>query len=272
MNVNNKKICFVSVDVEDDFSKPSRNLNQRTWEGVKNLDKVLGIFERHNVSANLFITGQTMERFPELVMKWSKDYEIACHSFTHSFWNNLNFKQRQKELRDFAKLYKEILKKSVRGFRAPSHIIDEEGIKLLQDMGFLYDSSIVPHYLFFNKYRGYKKRAPLSPYYPSRANCRKKGNMKILEIPVSGFILGIPLWGSWLKHIPLINYKNLLKVHSPEFLTLSMHSWDVVYFKGKIFKNSATKFQKILEKIILLLEKQNYSFLNGKQILENFKK
>ena len=36
-----KKVCFVSVDVEDDRSHPLKPLHQRTWEGVKNLEKIL---------------------------------------------------------------------------------------------------------------------------------------------------------------------------------------------------------------------------------------
>lgn len=267
--MSDKKNCFVSIDVEDDFSLPSRQLSKRTWKGVENLSKILDVFEKRGISATLFTTGQVLEKYPELVKEWSKSYEIACHTYTHRFWNRLSTDEREKELENFISLYQKIFNRKPYGFRAPSHIIDEKGMKLLEQKGFLYDSSIVPRYPFFIKYRGYKKRAPLSPYHPAYENCRKKGNMKILEIPAAGLILGIPLWGTWLKYIPYKTFKNLLKSYSPKFSTLSIHSWDVVSFRKRQPKNAGKRFLKILDKTFCLLEKHGYSFYNGKKIFDS---
>lgn len=180
--------------------------------------------------------------------------------------------EREQDIQHYINVYKKIFKKMPCGFRAPSNIIDEEQMKLLQDKGFLYDSSIVPRFPFFMKYRGYKKKAPIIPYHPSYNDCRKRGNMSILEIPTSGLILGIPLWGGSLRYIPFNVYRDLFRVSCPAFLNLAMHSWDAVSFRDVKFKNSGDKFIKILDKMICLLKAKDYEFMSGRDIAQKFSK
>ncbi len=227
------KVCFVSVDVED---------------GIENLGEILSIFKKYDIPATLFVTGEVLQKYPEKFRELAAFYEIACHSFTHRFWNTLNKVEKQKELTDFINLYQRIFQKKPLGFRAPSHIIDEEGLKILEEKGFFYDSSIVPRYPLFKKYRGYKGRKPLSYYYPVGG--------KMLEIPVRGQLFGIPLAGTWISKLPFWFYKVLFFIHCPEFLNLSIHSW-----------NELRNF----EKIIKLLKSKNYQFLNGEQIYKNYR-
>ncbi len=248
------RTCFLSIDVEPDFGKSG-------FSGVENLDKILQSFQRVDVKATLFTIGEILEKYPEKFRKLGEQYEIACHSFSHRFWIELSVEQRQKELSSFLAIYREIfgMNEKPLGFRAPSHLIDKEAMLLLEQNGFLYDSSIVPHYPFFQKYRGFKGKAPLTFFYPSSQNILQKGGMKILEIPVSGQIFGIPLAGAWLKKLPFIIYQILFIFYKPQFLTLSMHSWDV-------FDN---RFLPKLEKILDILKKNDYQFQTGEQILDD---
>ena len=225
------RICFASVDAE---------------RSVENLDKILSIFERNAVPATLFVTGEILENNQNLFAELQKKYEIACHSFTHRFWNTLDREARKKELDDFINLYQKIFRRKPIGFRAPSHIIDENGLNLLHEKGFLYDSSIVPHYPPFKKYRGYQGRKPQNIYFISG----------LMESPVTGQIFGIPLAAAWLAKLPVWFYKILFSLSCPEFITLSWHSWNDL---------------KNLEEIIKLLKNKNYQFLNGEQIQQNYK-
>lgn len=269
---NKFKICFCSIDVEGDFGK------NESFEGIDNLEKILDIFKKHNISATLFVTGNVLENYIENVRGWGNYYEIACHSYSHRFWDSLDEKERREELEKFINLYQKIFNKNPIGFRAPSHIIDDEGLKLLEEKGFLYDSSILPHYPFFKKYRGYKKKAPLLPYWQNIVNSHgpicipersPKGearlgcsHAKVLEIPVTGQIFGIPLVGTWISKLPFFVYKFLFKIKNPDFLTFNLHSWDSLNFK---------LLEKI-EKILKLLKDKNYQFLNGEQIYEQISK
>lgn len=231
------KTCFTSIDVEG--------------EDIEITDKILDVFKKYELPATLFITGEALKEHAAFAKKWSQDYEIACHSFTHRFWNTLSTDERSKELDDFISLYRAVFEKSPIGFRAPSHIIDQDAINLLALKGFLYDSSIVPHYPFFKKYRGYKDKAPLLPF-------RFKG-LTLLEIPVSGQILGIPLAGAWIRGLPSFFYKVLFFFRQPEFITLNMHSWDI------LDKRFVVKLQKIIE----ILKKEKYQFINAEQLFKN---
>lgn len=241
------KTCFVSVDIEGDFGK------NESFEGVENLDKILVIFKKYDIPLTLFVTGNVLEKFSQRFKELSKNYEIACHGFTHRFWDTLDQKKRKEELEKFLALYQKIFNKNPIGFRAPSHIIDENGLKLLEDKCFLYDSSVVPHYPFFKKYRGYKGKARTQSYWQ---------NEKLLEIPVSGLILGIPLAGTWISKLPFFIYRILFLIKKPQFLTLSLHSWDSLNFK---------LLEKV-EKISKLLKNKNYQFLAGEKIYEEFSK
>lgn len=231
------KTCFASVDVED--------------RGIRETNEILSIFEKYGILATLFVTGEALLKNAELMKEWGQVYEIASHGFTHRFWNTLNLEERQKELDDFINLYRETFQKAPQGFRAPSHVIDKQGIALLNEKGFLYDSSVVPHYPPFKKYRGYLGKAPLSPYRLLGVN--------ILEIPVRGQLLGIPLAGAWISGLPIWFYRILFAFHRPNFITLNMHSWDVL----------KPGFVKKIEEIVKILIKKNYQFLNGEQILKN---
>ena len=227
------RTCFISVDVE---------------HPIDNLSRTLEIFKKNSIQATLFVTGKVLEQYPDFFKNLRADHEIACHGFTHRFWNTLDAKEREGELNNFIALCQKIFERMPAGFRAPSHIIDKDGLRLLEEKGFLYDSSIVPHYPPFKKYRGYGGRAPLAPYYPE--------GRKILEIPVRGQMFGIPLAGAWITKLPYFFYKILFFLYCPNFITLSIHSW-----------NRLSNF----EKIIHLLKNKNYQFLNGEKIYQNYK-
>ena len=241
------KTCFVSIDVESDFAE------NKNFEGVEKLDKILRIFKKNKISATLFVTGNVLEKYSKKVREWSEDYEIACHSFSHRFWDTLSQEEREDELKRFIELYRKVLKMAPKGFRAPSHVIDEKGIKLLAEKGFLYDSSIVPHYPFFKKYRGYKGKAPLSPYWY---------NEKIFEIPITGQLLGVPIAGTWISKLPFFIFKFLFGIYSPVFLTFNLHSWDSL--NPKLFKK--------IEQIFEILKDKDYQLLKGLEIYELFSK
>ena len=248
------KILFISIDVESDFAKKPDFL------GVENLDKILNIFKEYGAPATLFITGNVLERYTKKIKEWGESFEIACHSFSHAFWNNLDKTDREQEIARFSALYQRAFGKKPTGFRAPSHLIDEGGLKLLQDKGFLYDSSIVPHYPPFKQYRGYRGKAPLKPYFPNIKNYQRKGEMKILEIPVSGLILGTPLAGTWISRLPFFIYQGLLAISNPDFLTLNLHSWNSL----------DAKLLLKIDRILGILKTKGYQFLPGSKIYELF--
>jgi len=265
------KTCFLSIDVEKKDGQ-----KDQPFEGVDNLDNILNIFKKHKANATLFVTGEILEYCPDLVKKWSKDFEIGCHNYQHIPLDKISLAERERQVRNFVNIYRNIFKISPKGFRAPRNVIDNNQFLILERYGFLYDSSVLPRYPWpIQTYTGYKGRAPIFPYYPNINNYRKKGEMKILEIPESPIsfslpMIHIPLVATWLRKWGVKVFKILLKSRKQGYLSFSMHSWDGVKFIGKSPKNSGKIFLRQLDEILGFLKKIGYEFKNGEQIYDEF--
>jgi len=167
---------------------------------------------------------------------------------------------------DFCTEYHRIFSENPKGFRAVMHTIDNTQLRLLEKYNFAYDSSVIPRYVPFRKYVGYKGKAPSVPYNPSYTNYREKGEHKILEIPNSPLIFGIPLSGTWIRVLTPRLYITLYRLKKPDFISLSMHSWDAAEYKGSFSKNSGDTFLNYLETILRTLS-HHYRFMPMEQIL-----
>lgn len=256
---------MVSVDVEEDIS----NGNKKKFLGVENLDKILKIFEPFKIKTTLFITGEILAIYPNSVEEWSKVHEIACHGYYHIPLYELSISEREKQLADSCSQYEKILHTKPKGFRAVKHTIDNTQLRLLERFSFTYDSSIIPKYVPFRKYVGYKGKAPTEPYYPSYDNCRAKGDTKILEIPNTPLIFGIPLNGTWLRFFGPRFYRVLLTIKKPQFISLTMHSWDAIEYEGSFSRNSGGRFLEYLEVLLNDLRSQGYVFTSGEDFVSS---
>ena len=260
------RVCFLSIDVE-------KKEETGSFEGVEKLDNILNIFRKYRAKATLFVTGEVLEHYSDLVKKWAEDFEIGCHNFYHVTLDKIDIINREKQLRDFMETYARILGKKPKGFRAPRNIIDNQYFEILEKHGFNYDSSVLPRYpLGIKHYAGYRGRAPIKPYWPDNRNYRKHGSIKVLEIPEAPAFFGIPLVGTWLRKMGVEFFKFLFFLKKPEFISFSMHSWDGVGFTGKGSKNSGKIFLKQLDEMLGFLKKIGYEFRSGEEIFNKIQK
>ena len=139
----------MTVDLE-------RDVITETLFGIKiGLPKILDIFERTNISATFFSTGEIIEKFPKLIKKISKKHEIAMHGVKeHIRLNKINDKILN-EITEIKKNIENLIGKPVYGFRAPYLDIDFNLLKNLKHLGFKYDSSLSLYRLNQNKMRKY---------------------------------------------------------------------------------------------------------------------
>jgi hypothetical protein len=149
-------------------------------------------------------------------------------------------------------------------------VIDNHQFPILERYDFIYDASVFPRYPWrIGAYTGYRGRAPIVPYWPSKKNYKKRGENSILEIPESPASFDIPLVGTWLRKLGVKFFKFIFKIKKPEFISFSMHSWDGVKFEGKGSKNSGKEFLKQLDEMLGYFKKIGYTFKGGEQILIN---
>lgn len=262
------KTCFLSIDVEKRESH-----KDHLFDGIDNLDNILNIFKKHNASATLFVTGEVLEYSPDLVKKWAKDFEIGCHNYFHNQLNKIDLSERERQVKNFFNLYKNVFHNTPKGFRGPRNVIDNKQFPILSRYGFVYDSSVFPRYPWsIRAYSGYLGKAPVIPYHPNEKNHKKRGTMSILEIPESPAPLSVPFVGTWLRKLGVKFFKFIFRFRKPKFISLSMHSWDSVKFEGKGSKNSGKDFIKQLDEIMGFLVSIGYEFKSGEQIYEQFYK
>lgn len=265
-----KKTCFVSIDVErDNFKKKD------TFQGVENLNNILDIFKKYKIRATLFVTGNVLELYPDLIKKWAKDYEIGCHNYIHTPLDETGLSHRERQIKKFISIYKSIFKKLPKGFRAPRNIIDNEQFEILERYNFIYDSSVIPRHIALHRYKGYKGRAPVMPYQPSARDYKKRGKkekMNLIEIPNTPLLGGIPFAATWIRRLGVSFFEVLLSLKKPRFLSLTMHSWDGIKFKSRSSKNSGKVFLEQMDELLGTLKKKGYYFNTGEQICEEFSK
>jgi len=144
-----RKTILLTFDLEE-FDLP-RDFNQEIEEDLmykiskKGLDSLTNLLLNHNIKATFFTTANFANKFPNTVKQLSLNHEIASHGFSHSHpltLENIKKAKQNKEL---------IIKKQIKGFRAPRW--DIKNLNIVEQAGFIYDSSTHPIYLpgrYFN--------------------------------------------------------------------------------------------------------------------------
>lgn len=162
--------------------------------------RLLHLFEKHEIKATFFVAGEMARRHGWVIREiWRDVHEVACHGLTHEKNECLQNKTKQKQMIEKAtKIIEEKSGSRPKGFRAPCLRANETTLEILDECGYIYDSSVIP--TFIPGYYG-SLMAPLKPYHPSTVSMEKKGSYKLLEIPVSvNPAIPFPLSAAWMRH------------------------------------------------------------------------
>jgi len=176
----------MSVDVEDYFQVsafdtvvPRGGWDQMESRVVRNTERLLAIFDEHDVRGTFFVLGWVAERFPELLRSIAgRGHEMASHGYGHG----LVYDQSRDAFREDIRRSKAVIEAAcgaqVRGYRAPSFSITMRSLwalDVLIDEGFEYDASIFP--IHHDRYG-----IPSSPRHPYRI---ERGARSLVETPGS---------------------------------------------------------------------------------------
>ena len=140
--------------------------------------RVLHLLESHGLRATFFVPGHTIESFPQETESILKaGHEIAHHSYAHI---DPSTQAPDEERADMERGLAALEKIGVRplGFRSPSADLSEVTLRLVEELGFVYDSSLMT-----DDYR---------PFHPrigdrvSRAAPLERGReSRVWELPLS---------------------------------------------------------------------------------------
>ncbi|KAI5275843.1 polysaccharide deacetylase [Aureobasidium subglaciale] len=121
------------------------DLSSGYFSGYVGVPRLLKVFSRLGISDKVTwcIPGHSLETFPAQAKAIVESgAEIALHGYSHEGSAQMTAKQERDVLVKTMSLVEELTRKKPRGYRAPLYQIQERTVKLLQEHGFLWDSSL----------------------------------------------------------------------------------------------------------------------------------
>ncbi len=161
MKDNEYLYVAISLDIDPDANSAVRGRYDALSSPVENemvridacnngLQRILGLLEKYDMDATLFYEARTAQLLIADgidLPKLSERHEVSCHSLKHEDFlgkvSGLPMEERSiEEAVAAAKgVLEEIFGRPVRGFRAPYTRINRTAVKILEGLGFQYDSS-----------------------------------------------------------------------------------------------------------------------------------
>lgn len=182
----------LTIDVEDYFQVAAlaEAIGYDDWPTMEyrveqNTERLLELFERHQVKATFFILGWIAERSPALTRKIADaGHEVASHGYSHQLVYNQKPQVFREETLRSKKMLEDQIGREVSGYRAASYSITAQSrwaLDILIEAGFRWDSSIFP--VHHDRYG-----MPGTPHQPYRL--RAPSGATLTEFPLSTCRLG----------------------------------------------------------------------------------
>lgn len=196
----------------------------------ESVSQTLHLLDECASTATFFVVGEIAEKHPELIEKIIENgHEVAFHGYHHKPLWEIDASRLRLEIEKFNSL----VNRQCIGFRAPSFSLKNEtrwALKVLEEMGFLYDSSVFP-----SKTPLYGlPQAPTKPYKPSDKDITVEDkNGKLWEFPVLVYPLvgaNLPMGGGFfLRLFPAYILKKTIKrMNRFGFpAVIYIHSWEL---------------------------------------------
>ncbi|WP_340100742.1 polysaccharide deacetylase family protein [Salinibaculum salinum] len=221
----------LSVDVEFFSHLPAyrraRGTTDQMAVGHDGIDFLLNAFAESGGSGTFFTVSEIAETHPETIATIADRHELGSHTHTHRHLSELSPDQRRAQLVDSKRQLEATSGADVTGFRAPSFDFADDHFEMLADIGYEYDSSIVPCRSIPGWYGGeYETQQPVpagvvSPGAPDA----------LTEVPVAVMPgLRLPLTGTWIRFFG-VRYTILgmeLLARQGIAPVLYVHPWELV--------------------------------------------
>jgi peptidoglycan/xylan/chitin deacetylase (PgdA/CDA1 family) len=179
----NSSLClsfdFDAMSVWFGYGDPSPAMLYRGEYGARvGIYRVLDLLQRYQLPATFFVPGHTVDSFPEAVHAiLEAGHEIAHHSYAHT---DPSEQTPDEERQDMEYALESLMKIGIRplGYRSPSADISPVTLNLLEEYGFLYDSSLMA-----DDFKPYHPR--LGDLVSRDAPLVKGHESKLWELPIS---------------------------------------------------------------------------------------
>ncbi len=146
---------ILTFDVEDWFhvldnesTKDEKQWLQLESRIERNMEKILGLLEKHEQKATFFTIGWVARKYPEILKKIdSFGHEIASHSDMHQLVYDFNREEFRQDLERSVKSIEDVVGKKVRAYRAPGFSLKDQNKWVFEELvmnGIEIDCSVFP--------------------------------------------------------------------------------------------------------------------------------
>ena len=201
-----------------------------------------------DIHSTFFVTASLAEEIEDDLKELKKKHQIGCHGLTHGDDDNyakLPYNEQFYRIERATKILESFVGE-VTAFRAPGVRISATTLKILENLGYLADSSISSQRFDMASSNTNPKLifAPRMPYHPKESDAYRKGSMKIWEIPISAIVLPfisgtLSVFGlGFMKRFFNVLYSESLRTRKPivylthptEFLASENHGVPASWF------------------------------------------
>lgn len=264
-----------TVDVE---SIPLKNGTKDYSSVIDGIPLLLDLFKEFDIFSTFFLTSDVAENTARTIKEVVKrGHEIACHGAEHQLLNLNNRNQQLENIKRATDAIRENLHVTPIGFRAPVNKVNERTLGVLRELGYKYDSSVVPSFKILRKH--YFPKAPQMPYRPSIHNICEKGQSSIIEIPISVLPgIKLPLVFSYMLLFGLNLFKIFLSSSDQDVMMFVMHTYDLFLLPDQVdasfgarllYKKGKGKRNVMLEDLLEFFETRfSPAYICAKEILD----
>lgn len=199
--MSRRPLFLVGIDTEADDQWTLEGRKRLSVENARALPRLQALCDRHGVRPSYLVTHEMATREPARSMLRELARSGRCEIGAHLHpWSSPPYREEDLVGRYPSELDDELLARQLReltaaieegtgvrpvSYRAGRHGLDPRAVRLLEDLGYVAETSVDP---LFNERR---KRgpsfagAPLAPYWLSYDNVCRPGTSRVLEIPES---------------------------------------------------------------------------------------
>ena len=167
------------------------------------LESLLACCDRFHIKATIFFAGRFAEAYPDLVRECVQcGHQLGTHGWAHGAleededFRGASYEQQRQWVRRATEAVEKASGVRPVVFRAPNLWISETTLRVLEEEGYHYDSSVPARRFDMGLGRVHYAKyfwAPRDPYRPSRSQLRHTGDSHIVEIPPSSCVFPLNL-------------------------------------------------------------------------------
>jgi len=172
-----KSVTIVKIALTFDVEKDCPPFFTSTHGVEEGLPEILKLLDKFGIKSTFFVTGDVAEKYPNAISKISKKHEIGCHGYHHESFDKID-REKKETIKKSKELLESIINGEVLGFRAPRLLICNELYRVLEDLGFRYDSSMAS---FMPSHRNIKVDIPEFKLVVSNVTLRFPGGPTIFK-------------------------------------------------------------------------------------------